>query len=120
MAAASLVLGLLGVALTFAAEEWCIQFEINPTVELVSILQVLGAFMIGFAALNWLSKGMLLGGIYGRPTVLSNLVQFLMSALIFGKLATKYDAPSLWLLTLVFGLLAMAFSAMLFKTPDEM
>ncbi len=43
--------------------------------------QLLGAAWLGVAALNWLQRDTRLGGIYGRPVVLANLVLYLVSAL---------------------------------------
>lgn len=41
-------------------------------------VQVAGAHYIGFAALNWMKRGSPIGGIYGRPVALGNLLHFTM------------------------------------------
>ena len=43
--------------------------------------QLLGAAWLGVAALNWLQRTALLGGIYGRPVVFANTVMYVVSAL---------------------------------------
>ena len=53
--------------------------------------QLLGAAWLGFAALNWIQRRAILGGVYGRPVVMANrppnyyaLLEFLASAVAIG------------------------------------
>jgi hypothetical protein len=43
--------------------------------------QLLAAAWLGVAALNWLQRGALLGGIYGRSVVLANVALYFISEL---------------------------------------
>ena len=56
-------------------------------------VQLLGAAWCGAAAMNWMSRGSVIGGIYGRPLVASNLVHFLMAALILTRAALGARLP---------------------------
>lgn len=119
MVAASLVLGLIAVALIFASEEWTLYFGIESTPALSSTLQVLGAFMAAFAFMNWMSKGMTLGGIYGRPIVMANMVQFAMSAILFVKLSLKVSEPLLWVASVISIVLMLGFARLAFGSGIE-
>lgn len=114
MVAASLVLALIAVALIFASEEWTSIFGVEPTLALTSTLQVLGAFMAAFAFMNWMSKGMTLGGIYGRPIVIGNMVQFAMNAILFVKLSLKISEPLLWVASVISIVLMLGFARLAF------
>ena len=62
--------------------------------------QLLAAAWLGIAALNWLQRSALLGGIYGRATVSANVVVYVVSALsllraLFGRTPhSRYGLPS--------------------------
>ena len=114
MIAASLVLALVAMALIFASEEWAANFGIEPSPALNITAQVLGVFMVSFAMLNWMSKGMTLGGIYGRPIVIANLLHFSMNAILFTKLSVAYSEPILWAAAAISTVLALAFARLAF------
>lgn len=114
MIAASLVLALVAVALIFASEEWAANFGIESSAALTITAQVLGAFMASFAMLNWMSKGMTLGGIYGRPIVIANLLHFSMNGILFTRLSFTNDEPILWAAAIISGALALAFARLAF------
>jgi hypothetical protein len=55
--------------------------------------QLLGAAWLGMAALNWLNRSTVLGGIYGRPVVMANLALYCVSALVLLRAAERADFP---------------------------
>lgn len=114
MIAASLVLALVAVALIFASEEWAANFGIESSAALTITAQVLGAFMASFAMLNWMSKGMTLGGIYGRPIVIANLLHFSMNGILFTRFSFTNDEPILWAAAIISGAFALAFARLAF------
>ena len=79
-----------------------------------------GAAWLGMAALDWLHRSTLLGGIYGRPVAYPNFVLFLVSALVLVRVLLRPDMPAvIWLLALpVFGL-AVAWALLLFRGPFD-
>lgn len=83
--------------------------------------QLLGAAWLGLAALNWLHRGAVLGGIYGRPVVLANLVTYLIAGL---SLLKPLQGPSssglLWFLAVPATVLAIAYGALLFRGPFDL
>ena len=82
--------------------------------------QVLAAGWLAIAALNWLSRSALLGGIYGRPVVLTNAVLYFITAIVLLKIITLRDTSAmLWIVLVVMVLLAGAYGWLLFRGPLE-
>ena len=87
--------------------------------------QLLGAAWLAVAALNWLQRASVLGGIYGRPVVLANLTLYFVSALTLlrtalGGLAPGRAAPAmLWMLCTVMAVMAAAYGALLLRGPFD-
>jgi hypothetical protein len=83
----AIFLGLSGVVFTFMPQETLVYWQIEPLRLLVVILQLTGALYLGFAMLNWMGRGSLIGGIYGRPVAIGNFLHFLVGALALIKAA---------------------------------
>jgi hypothetical protein len=82
--------------------------------------QLLGAAWLGVAALNWLQRTSILGGIYGRPVVLTNLALYFVSALcLLRALTGGAAAPALWTALVPAAALAVAYGAMLLRGPFD-
>jgi hypothetical protein len=82
--------------------------------------QLLAAAWLGVAALNWLQRSLVLGGIYGRPIVLANLALYFVSTLSLLRVLTAGGAPqALWLIAGPFGVLAIAYGALLLCGPFD-
>jgi hypothetical protein len=82
--------------------------------------QLLGAAWLGVAALNWLQRGVVLGGIYGRPVVLANLALYFISAASLLRALLAGTAPAaLWLAVALAGMLAAAYGALLLRGPFD-
>ena len=111
----ALILGALGVTLSFLPQEIAriLALQSDPI-----LLQLLGAGYMGFAMLNWMNKEKILGGIYGRPIVMVNFANFMIGGFALIKLVMK-DASStnLLILTGVYGVFGLAFAFMAFTHP---
>jgi hypothetical protein len=82
--------------------------------------QLLGAAWLGVAALNWLQRSAVLGGIYGRPIVLANVALYFISALSLLRALLGRTAPaSLWLVLAPAAILAAAYGALLMRGPFD-
>jgi hypothetical protein len=80
--------------------------------------QLLGAAWLGVAALNWLQRGARLGGIYGRPVVLANLVLYFVGALsLLRALAVPGVPRALWGLVVPTTVLALVYGVLLLRGP---
>ena len=88
----------------------------NATVLLV---QMAGACYLGFAMLNWMARGILIGGIYARPVALGNFLHFMMVAITLTKAAAAFAVVPLAISAAVFSVFAIWFGAVLFKPPQK-
>ena len=82
--------------------------------------QLVAAGWLAVAALNWLSRGAMLGGIYGRPVVSANLVLYFVTAMVLLRTALDNDVhPLIWIATVLHVLLAGIYGWLLFRGPFE-
>ena len=82
--------------------------------------QLLGAAWLGVAALNWLQRSTMLGGIYGRPIVVANLALYFVSALSMLRALLGGGVPATsWLVAAPAAVLAVVYGALLFRGPFD-
>ncbi|MBS0326572.1 MAG: hypothetical protein JSS46_08515 [Proteobacteria bacterium] len=114
----ALVLFVAGLVLLFAPDVVLPAVVSGFPVSGAWLGQLLAAAWFGVAALNWLQRRVVLGGIYGRPTVLANVALYFISALSLLRVLLGHGAtPLLWLAVAVAGLLAAAYGALLLYGP---
>ncbi len=118
MTASAIVMGAAGLAATFLPAELLLAAGQLPSRPAILLVQIIGALYLGFAALNWMTRGHAIGGIYGRPLSMANLVHFLVAALALIKLATVWHPPAVLIAAAIYTLFAAAFGAMLFAAPQ--
>src|SRR5947207_3387442 len=120
MTGAAIVLGLAGVTCLLIPEEI---FKLyNPANENVQglLVQLLGASFLGLAALDWISRRSLLGGIYGRPVVVTNHTHFGIGSLLMVRAAINQpDNIVLWFTLTAYALFAIVFTVILFGPPPR-
>lgn len=82
--------------------------------------QLVGAGWLAIAALNWLNKRTLIGGIYGRPLVLANLILYFISTMVLLRaLRDAATAPALWWLAVPVVVMTVVYGVVLFKGPFD-
>jgi hypothetical protein len=108
------LLAAAGLVATFLPEELLTWLGAPAATPLPALLQVAGGLCLGFAMLNWMSRGNRHGGIYGRPLVLANLLQFWVSGLALLKGASALPIFIAGAVCLAFG---AAFGWLLFGDP---
>ncbi|MFC4454746.1 hypothetical protein [Deinococcus sonorensis] len=116
---AALVLFALGVPLLFAADVVSGWLDVpSPSGEVLAQLAAGG--LLGLGVMNWWSRGQFVGGIYGRPLGLSNLLCFLSAGASLGRATASGGLPSgMWGIVLVFTALAVTFAwRVLFFRPQ--
>ncbi len=112
--AAALLVG--GLALLFGADALLPALVPGVPRAAAWLGQLLGAAWLALAALNWLQRATTLGGIYGRPLVLANLVLYGVSA-ASGLRALPTGGARLWLVAAPAALLAGVYGVLLFRGP---
>ena len=80
--------------------------------------QLLGAAWLALAALNWLSRTSLLGGIYGRSVVMPNAAFYFIAAMVLIKAVSAHTMPAwVWIVMFPVALMAGVYSWLLFRGP---
>lgn len=109
-----------GLALLFASDVLlpCLHPELPASSAWLG--QLVAAAWLAIANLNWWSRSVLLGGIYGRPLVLTNSVLYFITAMVVIRSVTRPDAHlALWLMLIPTALFAVAYAWLLFRGPLE-
>ena len=119
--ASALFLAVLGLLLSFLPQEVLFQLTGLRHQLLSVVLQLLGAVYLGFAMLNWMAKGSIIGGIYNRPIAIGNFMHFAVGAiaLIKFQLATTESSIILLLLTIGYSLFALIYAYIFNTTPKQ-
>ena len=97
--------------------------EIAPTIGLPPIelpLQLFAAGLLAMGWLNWMSRGVPVGGIYGRPISIAN-VAFAVAAAgsVLSGVLDGDIGPIGWIPAAVFGLLAAGFFWAMRSQPTQ-
>lgn len=119
MSVSAVVLGVIGILLTFMAKEVAGYLTDNASKISQVLMQVLGALFFAFAMLNWMAKGSYIGGIYNRPIAIANLTHFLVGGLALLK-AVINDSSLLmivWVLAGIYLIFAFFFAIIVFGSP---
>jgi len=118
MAASALFMGGLGVAASFLPQEILAMIGAPPQGVLPLLVQLGGALYVGFAMVNWMAKGNLLGGIYNRPVAMGNFAHFFIGAAALAKgLLAGQRAPGIWIGGAAYSLFAVWFALVAFGSP---
>lgn len=117
MMASAALLALLGLAMSFMPQEVLGLHGTIPDNATVLLVQMAGALYLGFAMLNWMARGVLIGGIYARPLAAGNFLHFIMVAITLVKAAIAFGAVPLMLSAAVFSAFAISFGLVLFRSP---
>jgi hypothetical protein len=117
MTLSAILMGAVGVVLSFAPHETLAYLEAPAFALGGLILQILGALYFAFAMVNWMAKGNLIGGIYGRPIAIGNLTHFVVGALALAKGYVVVNLPVVLVGAIVYGILAVLFTIVFFTHP---
>ena len=114
MTASAVCFAALGLSLLFAAAELSALMGLEPGDHV--LLELLGAALLGFAAMSWIARGSTLGGIYGRPVVAGNQTHLTVGAILLVKHGVEIEStnPVYWTLTGLYLLGAAYFTYLTF------
>jgi hypothetical protein len=117
MAISATFMAVLGLSATFLPQE-ALTYAGYPARGLaVVFVQVTGALFLGFAFLNWMARGTLIGGIYSRPVAIGNFMHFAMVTIVLLKASSTQATSSFIVATVIYAVLAVWFGAVLFTPP---
>jgi len=89
MTTSAFFLGILGILLSFFPKEILENLNIDANLVTILILQLQGALYLGFAILNWMARGTIIGGIYNRPIAIGNFMHFIVGAITLVKIVSS-------------------------------
>jgi hypothetical protein len=116
MTFSAVLFGALGVTGLFLPGEITDLIGFHPDATLP--VQMFAGALCGMASLNWMGRGAVYGGIYGRPIVVGNLGFGLISASNLLSAATGGAAGSwAWVLAGLFGLHTLGFGRLMYRPP---
>jgi hypothetical protein len=105
--------------LLFAPDELLTFAGAPPSILDVTLLQIIGSAIFGFAMLNWSNRYSRVGGIFGRPVLAANLAHAGSAALLLGHIARRVPfSPLLTGVLVLYGSLAVAFGYKFFVHPS--
>ena len=107
------VLGASGIVALFAPEVFLGAISMANVVPHWPV-QLLAAAWLALAIFNWTTRGFTLGGIYGRPVVLTNFTFYFVAALSSLRPLLAGGRPGVILVVVVCGIFAVAYGLLLF------
>lgn len=121
MISSTLFLGISGAILTFLPNEIISRMGIRPSQITTLFFQLMGAMYLGFAILNWMAKGTLIGGIYNRPIAIGNLMHYGVGAIALIKVIFKMRSHKeiVIALTVVYIIFAILFAYVFRTNPTK-
>jgi hypothetical protein len=118
MTLSAIMLAVLGLPCIFAPEIVLARMAGSPSFGAELIVQITGALYLGFAGLNWMGRANLIGGIYGRPVAIGNLMHFLVGAFALFKAASTLAASVIaWGIAIDYAIFATWFAFVAFGNP---
>jgi hypothetical protein len=108
----------LGVGFTFLPQEILAHVGAQSDGTVVLLMQILGALYLGFAMLNWMSRGNHIGGIYGRPVSMPNFFNCAIGGAALVKWAISHQfAIEFAVMALIYAILTVWFGLVVFIHP---
>jgi hypothetical protein len=117
MITSAALMAVIGLGMSFMPQEVLGMHGSVADNATVLLVQMAGAVYLGFAMLNWMARGILIGGIYARPVALGNFLHFVMVAITLTKAAAAFEVVPLAISAAVFSVFAIWFGLVLFKPP---
>lgn len=126
MVVSAAFMAVLGLAAMFLPEELVaavtgleIDELLGSTLEWIG--QLIGSMYLGFAFLNWTARESVMGGIYGRPLVLGNLMHFFVGTLALWKAVGRVEETTgIMIVAAAYTVLAVLFGRVMFVQPKAM
>lgn len=84
-------------------------------------IQILGAFYLGFGMINYLSRGVIIGGIYNRPLLMGNIAYHGTASIVLIKysLNNGLHLDLFSILMLIYLALGLGFLRLFFVSPVQ-
>ena len=117
MRASALAMAVAGLPAIFMPQELAAFIQRDAGGPVVMLIQLLGALYFGFAALNWMAQGNLVGGIYSRPVTMANLLHFAIAGLALLKAGVQAGGGVVIGAAIFYAAFAVMFGLVMFGDP---
>lgn len=118
--ASALLLGASGVVALFAPDEIAAWLGLPPAGAARALVQLLSGALFALGMLDWMNRYATVGGIYGRPVVITNFTFFLIAATTLARAAAAVGGGvALWVGTGVCAVLAVLYGRLFFGAPPQ-
>ena len=117
MISSAIFLLIAGMITSFYPDKVLETHGVTPNNTMILLIQMMGGLYMGFAVLNWMARGILIGGIYARPVAMGNFMHFGIVTILLAQAAMKLGVYQLATSAAVFGAFAIGFGIVLFRPP---
>lgn len=102
--------GILGILFTFLPQEAGRFLATASPASAVLFIQLLGAALFAIGLMNYMGRNAILGGIYGKPILLGNMVFHFIAALeLIRYVFNSHAIEILWIPAILYAFLAAGF-----------
>ena len=115
MLTSSALLVVYGGACLFVPEAFAAALHLSEGAAVTLPAVAAGALALG--AVNWVGRGAIYGGIYGKPIVLGNFTNAAITTLTWAPLLLHHPSALAGIITVMFLLYWVAFTRLLFWPP---
>jgi hypothetical protein len=121
MTSSAILLAGIGILFSFLPHEVMEYLNVESTTITTLFFNILSALYLGFALLNWMAKGTLIGGIYNKPITIANLMHFGVGAIALIKVVSNIQMHQeiIISLTVVYVIFAILFAYFFFTNPTK-
>lgn len=117
MSASAALLLVVGAALLFLPQEVATVLHLQEGAD--AALPLAGAGALAFAALDWVGRAAVYGGVYGRPIVVGNFVFAAIASLTLLRLVVDTPTAAGWVLVAAFLVYWLAYAQLLYRPPFD-
>lgn len=121
MTSSVIFLASIGILFSFLPNEVMDYLSIESIAITRLFFNLISALYLGFALLNWMAKGTIIGGIYNRPIAIANLMHFGVGAIALVKVVSNIQIHQeiIISLTIVYVIFALLFAFIFLKNPTK-
>ncbi|WP_299800294.1 hypothetical protein [uncultured Maribacter sp.] len=121
MTSSVIFLASIGILFSFLPNEVMDYLSIESIAITRLFFNLMSALYLGFALLNWMAKGTLIGGIYNKPIAIANLMHFGVGAIALVKVVFNIRThPEIIIsLAIVYVIFSLLFAYIFLKNPTK-
>jgi hypothetical protein len=117
LTASAVLLAVLGLGALFAPTGAAVLLGLERSA--TDSLSLAAPGLLGVAGLDWVGRGLRMGGIYGRPLTMANVLTGAVATSTLARLLSEQGGTAVgWLLVAALGLYTILFGLSMVRPPD--